>query len=152
MDDFQIEIPLPSDVDGFILLQCQFCGEFFKITPDDFQDDRILKLRCPACGLSNDSFITEDAIELAGTKANNIAKHMLNKELSKIENKFKGSFLSIKIEKKYELQPENPLRTVIDNLETALFRCCQRKAKIKLILKISGCYCPFCGVKNYELE
>ena len=50
MDDrINIEIPIPTDDDGFILLQCEHCGTFFKASPSDLQDDAILNVYCPSC-------------------------------------------------------------------------------------------------------
>jgi hypothetical protein len=41
MSDSTFEISIPADNDGFVLLQCPYCGEFFKITPDGFKDRAI---------------------------------------------------------------------------------------------------------------
>ena len=37
MDTFEISIK--SDNDGFILLQCSLCGEFFKLLASDLNND-----------------------------------------------------------------------------------------------------------------
>ncbi len=43
-DDFHMEISIPADNDGYILLQCPNCGTFFKATPSDIEDDGVLEL------------------------------------------------------------------------------------------------------------
>ena len=45
------EIAIPADNDGFALLQCNLCGEFFKLKPSDVQSDEVLNIWCPVCGL-----------------------------------------------------------------------------------------------------
>ena len=34
-DDFSMSIPIPTDDDGYVLLQCPNCGTYFKATPSD---------------------------------------------------------------------------------------------------------------------
>ncbi len=41
----------------------------------------------------------------------------------------------------------------IDTMQKKLYKCCKKKKqKIKPILKFSGSYCPYCGVKDYGDE
>ena len=40
-DDFQMTISIPSDDDGYILLQCEYCGNLFKATAEDIESDEI---------------------------------------------------------------------------------------------------------------
>ena len=47
---------------------------------------------------------------------------------------------------------EAPIRTGIDELTVNNYLCCNRSAKIKPILKMSGSYCPFCGVISFADE
>ena len=52
-------------------------------------------------------------------------------------------------------KPKLSERSVLDSeyaLQEVYFPCCRRKAKVKLLLKMTGCYCPFCGVKDYETD
>lgn len=55
MDTFEISIK--SDNDGFILLQCSLCGEFFKLLASDLNDDSTLNIWCPYCGLNGKNII-----------------------------------------------------------------------------------------------
>ena len=49
-------------------------------------------------------------------------------------------------------ESEDSIRSGIEAMEICNFPCCKRTAKIKPLLKMTGAYCPFCGVKNYEIE
>ena len=63
-----------------------------------------------------------------------------------------NSMIKFKVEKKPHHETEDPIRSGIEALEICTFPCCKRTAKIKSLLKMTGAYCPFCGVKNYEVE
>lgn len=151
-NEVTLEISIPTDDYGYILLQCSHCRTFFKSTPDDIEDDKVLELYCPSCGLISDDYITEEALELAVAMSQNKAMDMIHDELKKMERKFKNGPVTFKAGKRPKHEHENPIRSGIEALETITFPCCTRKAKVKPILKITGCYCPFCGVKNYEVE
>ena len=151
-DVLNISIQIPTDDDGFVLLKCPICGTFFKATPSDIQDDGVLELHCPSCGLSSDSFITDDVLELTEAIAINATTDLIYTELKKMERQFHKGPITIKAGKPPKHEPENPIRSGIEALEIVSFPCCQRTAKIKPILRMTGCYCPFCGVKNYEIE
>jgi len=147
-----MKIEIPTDNDGFVLLQCTLCGEYFKVTPSDYEDDGVLEIYCPSCGLVSENYITEDVIELAMTMAHNVAMDLVYNEMKKLERKFKGGAISFKAGKKPKPEQENPIRATIEALTITHFRCCNKKVKIKPMLRISGCYCPFCGVKSFEVE
>lgn len=149
MNDINIEIPILSDNDGYVLLRCPNCGDLFKITPFDYGDESLLGIYCSSCGLIGDNYITEDVIELAISMTKNITIDIIYKEMKKQLN---SGFISFKDGKKPKPQNEYPICAGIENLTITKFNCCKRYAKIKPILKISGCVCPFCGVKNFELE
>lgn len=147
-----MEIPIPTDAEGFILLKCPNCGAFFKVTPSDFEDEGVLELFCPSCGLTSKNYATDDVIELATVMAQNKAVDLIFDACKKTERQFNKSMIAFKAGKPPRQEPENPIRSGVEAMEIVHFPCCQRTAKIKLILKMTGCYCPFCGVKNYELE
>ena len=151
-DDFSMTIPIPTDDDGYVLLQCQNCGTYFKAFPSDIQDDGVLELFCPSCGLVGENYITEDVLELAIAMTQNKALDMIYDEFKKMEHQFHSGPVTFKAGKPPRHEPENPIRSGIEAMEIVSFPCCQRTAKIKPILKMTGCYCPFCGVKNYEIE
>ena len=151
-DDFSRTIPIPADDDGYILLQCPNCGVYFKATPDDILDDGVLELFCPSCGLTGENYVTEDVINLAAAMVQNKAMDLIHNEFKKIERQFRKGPITFKAGKPPKHEPEDPIGSGIEAMEIVSFPCCQRTAKVKPILKITGCYCPFCGVKNYELE
>lgn len=146
------EISIPSDNDGYILLQCAYCGEYFKLTVADCEDDGILSIHCPSCGLISDSYITEDVMKLAIAKAENYAMDAIYDAFKDMERKSKKDSISIKAGHKPAKRKEDPIRTGIEAMEISVFSCCKKTSKIKPLLRITGCYCPFCGVKNYETE
>lgn len=143
------EVSIPADDDGFVLLQCTLCGEFFKIRPEDYQADDVIEIWCPSCGLKSDDYFTDDVLELAEKKAENYATDLIYNEMKKWERQFKGSFISLKVNRKPQPREEYPINYGIDTLEVMKYPCCKRDAKIKPIYKMCGSYCPFCGVR-YE--
>lgn len=147
--DQEMEIQIPADNDGFILLQCSLCGEFFKLTVDDIESDDLIEIWCPTCGLKSEDYLTEDVIELALKKVENASMDMLFKEMKKWELKFNGNGMEFKAGKKPKKKKEDPIISVIQALEIKKYECCKREAKIKPILKLIGSYCPFCGVNYY---
>lgn len=151
-DNFHMEITVPTDDDGYVILKCPVCGTYFKATPADIKDDGVLQMFCPSCGLAGENYITEDVLNLAITTAKNKAMDMIHQEFKKMERQFKKGPVTFKAGKPPKHEPENPIRSGIEALEVVSFPCCKRTAKIKPILRMTGCYCPFCGVKNYEFE
>lgn len=69
-DNITVEISIPCDDEGYVLLRCSHCGELFKITASDAKDDEVLDIYCPACGLTSESYLTDDVIALANAKIN----------------------------------------------------------------------------------
>ncbi|MBD5113246.1 MAG: TFIIB-type zinc ribbon-containing protein [Ruminococcaceae bacterium] len=152
-DSIKFEISIPTDVDGFVLMQCEYCGDYFKCKPSDVKDDEVLFIHCPSCGLVSEDYLTDDIRELAMTMAENYASEYLNNELKKLERRFSSNkFFKIKVENKSKPKYESPIYSSIDALEEKSFVCCERSAKIKSILKMSACYCPFCGGITFEDE
>ena len=152
MSDIHMEISIPADNDGYVLFQCPMCGDYFKIKPIDYEDDGVLDLHCPNCGLCGEDYFTDDVIELAHAMATNVAMDLIYNEMKKLERKSKGGMVTFKAGNKPTPEPETPVRAGVEALATTSFYCCKRYAKIKPLLRITGCYCPFCGVKEYEIE
>ena len=146
------EIAIPADNDGFALLQCNLCGEFFKLKPSDVQSDEVLNIWCPVCGLISDGYFTQDVIDLALKMATNIANDLLFDSLKDMQKRFNGGFISMKISKKPYREIESPIVSGIEALEIQKYKCCKKQAKIKPLVKIFGSYCPYCGVKYDEFE
>lgn len=146
------EIAIPADNDGFALLQCNLCGEFFKLKPSDVQSDEVLNIWCPVCGLISDGYFTQDVIDLALKMATNIANDLLFDSLKDMQKRFNSGFISMKISKKPDREIESPIVSGIEALEIQKYKCCKKQAKIKPLVKIFGSYCPYCGVKYDEFE
>lgn len=64
----------------------------------------------------------------------------------------KKGIITFKAGKRPKHENEDPIHSGIEAMEICNFPCCKRTAKIKPLLKMTGAYCPFCGVKNYEIE
>ena len=152
-DEFHMTISIPTDDEGYVLLQCEHCGTFFKMTPSDIEDDGVLHIFCPSCGLISDSYVTADVIDLARRMVKNKVNDMIYDTFKDLERHNKqNSFVKFKAGKRPKHETEDPIRSGIETLEVTMFPCCGRTAKIKPLLKMTGAYCPFCGVKNYETE
>ena len=151
-DDFTFKISIPSDDDGYILLQCEHCGTFFKIPAEDMENDALLDLYCPGCGLVSESYLTEDVIELAQAMAQNYTMDMLYDAFKDLERKTKRGIVRFRAGMPPKYEDENPIRSGVEALDITRFSCCKKNAKIKPLLKMTGCYCPFCGVKEYEIK
>ena len=152
-DEIHMTISVPTDDEGYVLLKCEHCGSFFKATPSDIEDDGVLHIFCPSCGLSSENYLTEDVIELALKMTKNIVNDMIYDMFKDLERHNKrNSLVKFKAGKRPQHEAEDPIRSGIEALEITTFPCCERTAKIKPLLRMTGAYCPFCGVKNYEIE
>lgn len=147
MNEFTINISIPTDDDGFVLLKCSKCGEYFKLPPRDIESDGVIDIHCPLCGLISDTYITEDVIELAKAKALNKVLSNFYDEMKKFEKKTKNSIVQIKANK-LKQEEEIPIKSTIDSMEIVDFECCNRQGKIRHLLNYCGCYCPYCGGKK----
>ena len=152
-DEFHRTSSRPADDEGYVILQGEHCGTFFKATPFDIEDDGVLHIFCPSCGLISDSYVTADVIDLARRMVKNKVNDMIYDTFKDLERHNKqNSFVKFKAGKRPKHETEDPIRSGIETLEVTMFPCCGRTAKIKPLLKMTGAYCPFCGVKNYETE
>ena len=111
------EVSIPADDQGFVLMQCPLCGEFFKIKPEDYHAEDVIEIWCPSCGLKAENYFTDDVIELALKKTKNYANDLIYNEMKKWEKKFKGSFISFKAGKKPQHEEEYPIKYGIEALE-----------------------------------
>ena len=119
----------------------------------DYILDCVLRIFCPSCGLTSENYVTEDVIDLAMRMIKNTANDKLYAVFKKLERYNKrNSTIKFKAGKRIKHETEDPICSGIEALEVANFPCCKRTVKIKPLLKMTGAYCPFCGVKNYEIE
>ena len=103
-------------------------------------------------GLISENYVTEDVLELAMKMETNAVNDMIYNEFKKMERHSKKGIITFKAGKRPKHENEDPIRSGIEAMEICDFPCCKRTAKIKPLLKMTGAYCPFCGVKNYEIE
>lgn len=144
MDDFTINIAIPTDNEDFVSLKCPKCGECFKLSPGDIESEDIIEIYCPQCGLSSENYITEELFEKAKAKVLNHVIDGFYNEMKKVERRTNNSMIKVKTNKlKKEYEPS--VRSTIDSMEIIGFECCNRQANIRHLLKICGCYCPYCG-------
>jgi Zn finger protein HypA/HybF involved in hydrogenase expression len=149
MEDIHTTIEIPSDADGFVLLQCPLCSEFFKITPEDFESDELLKLCCPNCGIQSDDFLTDEVLEVAQRVVENMARDLLEKKTKEIFSGMEKSGFKVSSSGSSPRNSVDPIKPSIENLEITDFSCCKKQAKIRPILRLSSHYCPFCGGNYY---
>lgn len=146
MSDEKLSISIPTDNDGFVTFQCPFCGEIFKLQAEEIQADDVINIFCPICGLMSEpsNFVTDNVIQHAQDVAMNYVKDLLNDNFKKMEHDSKGYF---KITNKLKTEQEKLLYETESELQQVTFECCNKNAKIRLIDKELGAYCPYCGVK-----
>lgn len=97
-DEINMTISIPTDDDGYVLLQCEHCGTYFKATPSDLKDDGVLHIFCPGCGLISVNYITEDVLELAVKMVTNAVNDMIYNELKKWNGIAKRESLHLRLE------------------------------------------------------
>ena len=140
-----LTISIPADAEGYVLFQCPICFCFFKLLASDYE--KANEIYCPSCGMKSNAYVTKDVIELAQTKMKNYAEEELYKAFKNMERNTRGKMLSFKAGRKPDTEPENPIRNKIESMGIAYFECCDKTCKIKPLLIMTGCYCPFCGEK-----
>lgn len=97
-DEINMTISIPTDDEGYVLLQCEHCGIYFKVTPTDLKDDGVLHIFCPSCGLISENYVTEDVLELAMKMVANAVNDMIYNEFKKMERYSKKESLHSRLE------------------------------------------------------
>ena len=145
------EISIPTDDEGYILLQCPLCNELFKIKAEDYQDENIFEIHCPSCGLVSDNYLTDDIKDLALVKAKNYVNDQLYNSIKKMEKNFNKGIIEFKVGKKPKSEFEKEIDATVGDFIILLSSCCHKRIKISKSLQLSGYYCPFCGVRIDEI-
>ncbi|PAE42776.1 hypothetical protein [Bacillus sp. 7884-1] len=137
-----------SDIEGFNSFKCSLCGEDFKLNTIEVQEDDVIELFCPNCGIPSpmSTYYTDDIKEHAETLVMNEAMDMLNDLFKGFERTARRS-KNITFKRGQPL-PTTPPRALFENddLEQIEFLCCNRKAKLSLLSKTIKPFCPYCGV------
>lgn len=144
------DITIPSDEEGFVLLQCHLCGEYFKLLASDVNDESIINVWCPYCGLNGKQYAPKEVIEIGLKIAENEINEMIYNAFKKMEKQTKNDLVQFKCNKKPNEQVIHPIKARINKLEIHQYKCCNSKAKIKPLSKMCGSYCPICGGIDYE--
>lgn len=148
MDDFTLTIEIPPDSDGFIPMECPLCEERFGLHNEDIEDDEVLEIRCPHCGIASESYVTPEIIELAQARLTNMALGLIHDEMKKLERTTKGKAIEIKAGKKPRDEAEPPLVAEVNTLQAVRCENCGRTVKVSPLLALSVFTCPCCGVSN----
>lgn len=148
MDNFTLTIEIATDSDGFIPMECPLCEERFGLRIEDIEDDEVLEIRCPHCGIASESFVTPEIVELAETKLANLALGLIHDEIEKLERTTRGKTVEIKAGKRPHEEAESILTAEVNSLLEVQCDSCGREAKISPTLAFSIFVCPCCGVSN----
>lgn len=147
-----LEFSIPSDNEGYVLLQCSYCGSLFKIPSETINDVNFLYYYCPSCGLISENYLTDEAIELAMAKTHNYAMSVIHQSFKDLERKTKSKAVSFKVNSKISPVEERSLITRVDLLTVAYFDCCKKTAKVHPLVRLSSGYCPYCGVIDFDIK
>lgn len=150
MEDLQLKVTIPSDEDGCVLFCCPHCGELFKVSVESYEDDSVLDIHCPLCGISADNFLTEDAIGLALAKTTNAFMPELEKLLKKELGGMGNDFISFDVKMEHEEEPEIPIRQAVEALQKVSCKDCKRISKVSPALVMSSYTCPYCGIGQFN--
>lgn len=146
MADKTFKIQIPSDVDGYCLLQCPSCGEKFMLKVEDIEDKAQLEIWCPSCGLVHEHYITDEEKEVVDRLINNFVADSLNDFSDQLERMFRSNkVIKFKKDKPIEKDPVEPIMPEVGDFKEHLYKCCNKSAKIDSVREITGGYCPFCG-------
>lgn len=152
MSDVTISFEIQGDSEGYVTLECPFCGSEFKVQAGEFQSDNnpIVELFCPYCGLTSDkdNFYTRETIEKVKALAMNYMIEQLNKSFSKMARSINSSGKSIikmthKPLKKVNVK-ELKERDTAEEIFTCT--CCEKHMKVLYCAGVSKVFCPYCGV------
>lgn len=145
------DITITGDEDGFILLQCHFCGEYFKLLVADIKDESNINIWCPYCGLNSRQYATEEVIETGMKIAKNEINELIYNAFKDLEKQTRNNkILKVKYNNKISKEEISAIKVKIENLEKKSYNCCNTVAKIRPISVMCGSYCPKCGGMNYE--
>lgn len=150
MSDEFVSIPLPTDADGFVSLDCPFCGLRFKLGASEVSEAPEAELYCPYCGIPTSPSLctTQEIVDAAMRQAENILRNKINSFTKDIERTFRGS-KNLKFKRGQPLRrlPDKPLLED-ESLELSEMSCCKRRVKTIHPRTAAPMYCPYCGVNQ----
>src|SRR5688500_9762926 len=88
-----IDIPIPSDPEGYVSFECPACSERFKLSAAEVDERSPDQLHCAICGLSADAqdYITAEVNEVVRQHAENLLAEAVNKMMRDLERGMRGS-------------------------------------------------------------
>lgn len=141
-----LTISIPTDEDGFALMQCHHCGGYFKVDADDYQADDVYELWCPNCGLIGETCLPDEVIELAKAMVLNRFMGQLDDMLKQVgRSSSRSPFLSFTITSNTTREREGNLMPAVDTYESVTCKLCRRITKVKPLNAYTGPFCAFCG-------
>ena len=150
MKDLQLKVTIPSDEDGCVLFRCPHCGELFKVSAESYEDDSVLDIHCPLCGITADNFLTQDVIDLALAKTANAFMPELEKLLKKELGGMGNDFISFDVKAEHDEEPEIPIRQATEALQKVTCKDCKHISKVSPALAMSSYTCPYCGIGQFN--
>lgn len=148
MSERSTQISIPTDLDGFLSLECPFCEGRFKLSASEVQEDDVVLIHCPICGLSDEpnSFLTSEVVEAANIMLQNLAYDVVNDAMKGWERRSRGNkSMTFKAGRPIRHEPEAVL-IEDDSLKLHVFECCDRSAKVSVMDAALILKCPYCGV------
>ncbi len=150
MADEIFNVNIPSDSEGYVVFQCPYCGDRFKLLINEIDSDDVIMIFCPYCGLQGEplQFISDEVKENVNIMLEIRMKELMNDFGKDLEKMFKNNdFISFKTDKKFKLEKEKLLFETDPNLTEMELQCCNKNVKVRALNKDIGTYCPYCGVK-----
>ena len=151
IENLNFSVNIPSDDDGFILLQCPKCREKFKLYCNDLKSNELINIYCPSCGLIIDNYFTDEVVQLVHARALNQINSHIDKKFKKISRQFKNSPIEFKYDK-FKKIDEIEIKSKIDTMQSVYLDCCDKNIKIRDFIIYSKYYCPFCGGLVMEIN
>jgi uncharacterized C2H2 Zn-finger protein len=141
-------ISIPSDSDGFITLECPYCGGRFKLTVGFLEERSIIDLFCPHCGLKHEPvnfLMREDVREQTEILMHNLVADMLGQFSQNLERNLNSKHMSFTADK--QIVPKaNKNLWEREEKELLTLKCCDLQIKIDRVNHQDFIYCPECGV------
>ena len=143
---YEVEISIPSDGEGYVLLKCPSCSEKFMLQVDDLKSDELIVIWCPKCGLTHDNYLDDDVLESANRLIKNQVVDLLNDFSQELEKNFSNSKnLNFKSSKQLKREPETSVHRKVGDYEVKKCYCCENIFKLSSLTLFEGGYCPVCG-------
>ena len=143
----EIKISIPTDEDGFIEMECDYCNNRFMLHESVYSDDANLHFFCPICGLPNGigTFYCQEVLEAVRRKATNMMFGQIQKQLGPTIRKInRGGLFKMSLNVPKQI-PEKELYAPVKEYTLSHQDCCGIDVKTMEFDVQIGLYCPICG-------